>query len=96
MKINTKIRYALRTIIEIAMQKNDSGILQKEIAEKHRKPLAHIAINWVTQQSGITSALVGARTPEQIEINAGAGEWELSQEELQQIQDSHNRIFGIQ
>ena len=68
----------------------------KEIAEKHRKPLAHIAINWVTQQSGITSALVGARTPEQIEINAGAGEWELSQEELQQIQDSHNRIFGIQ
>ena len=34
MKINTKIRYALRTIIEIAMQKNDSGILQKEIAEK--------------------------------------------------------------
>ena len=65
----------------------------KEIAEKHGKPLTQMAINWVTQQEGITTALVGARTPEQIEINAGAGEWELTLEELQQIQDSYNRIF---
>ena len=32
MKINTKIRYGLRTVIEIAKSKDSAGILQKDIA----------------------------------------------------------------
>lgn len=34
MKINTKIRYGLRAMIEIADCNNSEGILQKEIAQK--------------------------------------------------------------
>lgn len=34
MKINTKIRYGLRTMIEIASAQDDNGVLQKEIALK--------------------------------------------------------------
>jgi len=34
MRVNTKIRYGLRTMIEIASVTNDDGVLQKDIAQK--------------------------------------------------------------
>jgi aryl-alcohol dehydrogenase-like predicted oxidoreductase len=55
------------------------------IAERHGKPTAQLAINWVRQQPAITSALVGAKNPEQAETNAAAGDWQLSNEELTSI-----------
>jgi aryl-alcohol dehydrogenase-like predicted oxidoreductase len=54
----------------------------EEIAARHGKAPAHVAINWVRQQAGITSALVGARSPQQAEANAAAASWQLSSEEL--------------
>lgn len=36
MKLNTKIRYGLRTVIEIAMSDNPEGVLQKDIALKQK------------------------------------------------------------
>jgi Rrf2 family protein len=36
MKINTKIRYGLRTMVEICCPDNKSGILQKKIAENQQ------------------------------------------------------------
>ncbi|OGL39391.1 MAG: hypothetical protein A2042_10045 [Candidatus Schekmanbacteria bacterium GWA2_38_11] len=68
----------------------------EKIAKAHNKPVAQIAINWVNQHEGVTTALVGARNPEQVEINAGAGEWELSKKELELIESAYNRIFGKQ
>lgn len=64
------------------------------IAEEVGKPVAHVAINWVNQQDGVTTALVGAKTPEQAEQNAGAGEWELSEEQLKRIEAAYKKIFG--
>jgi len=66
----------------------------QQIADQHGKPVAHVAINWVCQQPGVTTALVGARNPEQVEINAAAGMWELSDEELNRIEEALNRIFN--
>ena len=54
----------------------------EQVAERHGKPAAHVAINWARQQPGITSALVGARSTEQAEANAAAGAWRLSAEEM--------------
>jgi DNA-binding IscR family transcriptional regulator len=34
MKFNTKTRYGLRTMIEVAMQGTDKGVYQKEISER--------------------------------------------------------------
>lgn len=34
MRVNTKIRYGLRTMIELACRNDSAGILQKDIAEK--------------------------------------------------------------
>jgi len=36
MKINTKIRYGLRTMIELCCQENKNGILQKDIAKNQQ------------------------------------------------------------
>ena len=68
----------------------------EKITKEHNKPVAEIAINWINQQEGIATALVGARNSEQVEINAGAGEWELSKKELEVIESAYNRIFGKQ
>ena len=66
----------------------------EKIAARHGKPIAHVAINWVRQQPGITSALVGARSPQQAEANADAGSWQLSAEELSGINKTVSQTFG--
>jgi aryl-alcohol dehydrogenase-like predicted oxidoreductase len=66
----------------------------EKIAARHGKPVAHVAINWVRQQPGITSALVGARNPQQAEANAAAGSWQLSAEELSGINKTVSQTFG--
>ena len=65
----------------------------KKVAEKRGVPLAQVAINWARQQEGVTAALVGARTATQAIMNAGAGNWELSGDELDAITAACNRIF---
>jgi len=57
----------------------------KPIAEEHDRTLAQVAINWCLCQRGITAAIVGARTPEQVEENAGGTGWSLSDDELARI-----------
>ncbi len=57
----------------------------KPIAADHGKTLAQFAANWVICQEGITTALVGARAPEQVVENAGAADWRLTWEELRLI-----------
>jgi aryl-alcohol dehydrogenase-like predicted oxidoreductase len=59
----------------------------RPIAEKHDKTLAQVAINWVLCQDGITSAIVGARNPQQVQENAEGAGWRLTEEELAQIRE---------
>jgi aryl-alcohol dehydrogenase-like predicted oxidoreductase len=66
----------------------------EQIAARHGKPTSQVAINWARQQSGITSALVGARSPKQAEANAAAGTWQLSPEELSGINEALNQALG--
>jgi len=57
----------------------------RPIADGHGKSLAQLAIAWVVAQPGVTSAIVGARCPDQVADNAGAADWRLTDEELKQI-----------
>lgn len=59
----------------------------KPIAEAHNATLAQVAINWVISQRGITSALVGARNERQVMENAGAAEFQLTDNELATIRE---------
>jgi aryl-alcohol dehydrogenase-like predicted oxidoreductase len=65
----------------------------KNISSARNAPLSQVAINWARQQEGVTSTLVGARTAEQAIMNAGAGAWTLSKEELASITTACDRIF---
>jgi len=54
-------------------------------AEKHGLTLSQLVIAWTVAQPGITHALCGARTPEQVEENARAGQVQLPAEDVSAI-----------
>ena len=49
--------------------------------------MAQLAVAWVLRRPEVTSAIVGARSPSQIEETAAAGDWRLSQEQLATIEE---------
>ncbi len=65
----------------------------EEIASKHKVPVSQVAIGWVLSHAEVASCLVGCRTPEQLEQNVRAAEWELSEDELARVEREYARIF---
>jgi len=66
------------------------------IAERNNKTLSQLAIAWVLRRPEVTSAIVGARRPSQIEQTALAGDWVLSAEdkgELDTILKDHHVLL---
>jgi len=59
----------------------------KKIAEHNGKTCAQLAVSWVLRRPEITAAIVGARKPEQIKETAPAGDWNLSQEDIDEIEN---------
>ena len=57
----------------------------ESIAQEHYATTAQLVINWTIQQPGITSALVGARNRKQVDDNARAISFQLSEEEIKII-----------
>ncbi len=57
----------------------------RPIALANERSVAQVVINWTIQRTGITTALCGAKRPEQIRDNASAMQWSLSEEELATI-----------
>lgn len=57
------------------------------IAEAHGVQPAQIAVAWVLRHPAVTSAIVGARNPGQIEKTVRAAEVELSDADLEAIED---------
>ena len=60
----------------------------RSIADEAGHSVAELAINWILRQPGITSAVCGARRPEQIRENAGGSDWELSAAQLAAIEQA--------
>ncbi len=58
----------------------------RPIAEKYKKTVGQIAVAWVLNHPQITSAIVGARTIEQVEGNIGASGFTLGVEDIQLIE----------
>lgn len=55
------------------------------IAAAHGSTVAQTVIAWTVAQPGVTAAIVGARSPEQVEENAAAGDLELDPDEWSRI-----------
>jgi aryl-alcohol dehydrogenase-like predicted oxidoreductase len=59
----------------------------RAIAERKGINLPQLAIAWVLRRPEVTSAIVGARRPDQLDETATAGEVTLSTEEVAEIED---------
>ncbi len=62
----------------------------KEIAAGLGKNLPHMALNWVLSHQAVSTALVGARRPEEVEDNMGALGWTLNEDTKRAI----DRVFA--
>ena len=59
----------------------------KEWAADHGRDLVQLAIAWTLAHPAVTSAIAGAKTPEQVNHNAKAADWRLTQKDLQEIDE---------
>jgi thioester reductase-like protein len=57
----------------------------RAIAERNNRTVAQLAIAWVLRRPEVTSAIVGARRPSQIEETVQAGDWVLSREDTAEL-----------
>ncbi len=62
-----------------------------EIARRHGLDPAQMALAFVTSRPFVTSNIIGATTPEQLESNLGSVELRLSQDLLEEIEAVHQR-----
>jgi aryl-alcohol dehydrogenase-like predicted oxidoreductase len=60
----------------------------RSLAEDFGRSVAQIVINWTLQQPGITTALCGAKRAYQIEETAGAMDFTLTADQLNQIDEA--------
>jgi len=57
----------------------------REIAQASGHTVAELVLNWTIHQPGITAALCGAKRPDQIRETVGASGWNLTPDQLSQI-----------
>lgn len=55
------------------------------IAQRHERPLAHVALAWLASRPGVMSILLGVRTLDQLRDNLAAADLILSDSELAQL-----------
>ena len=63
----------------------DRAARLEEVGMSRSRTSAQVAIRWVLDQPGVSCAIVGAKTPEQVEENFGALGWRLSEAESHSV-----------
>lgn len=53
-----------------------------QVAKKHERPVAQVALNWSTQKEYVGAALVGVRDEIHAKMNGSAFDWELDAEDM--------------
>lgn len=56
-------------------------------AEDHGRSLVQLAVAWTLANPGVSSSLVGAKSPQQIAAIAGAEDWRFEDRELEEIDE---------
>jgi len=56
-----------------------------KIADKHKSPLAHVALNWNTQKTFVNTSIIGVRNPKEAKENCAAMDWTLTESEMMEI-----------
>lgn len=58
----------------------------RPLAERNERTLAQLVIAWVLRRPEVTAAIVGARRPEQIKETAPASDWNLTEKDIEEIE----------
>jgi aryl-alcohol dehydrogenase-like predicted oxidoreductase len=58
----------------------------RPVADRLNVTLAQLALAWVLHQEGATGAIAGSRSPEHVAQNSGAGDVELTDKDLEEIE----------
>lgn len=64
------------------------------LTAKYKCTYAQLAVHWVIRQPGVTSAIVGARNPDQVRENARASELNVEQSDLDWIRTIFQELGG--
>jgi len=56
-----------------------------KIAERHQATVAQASLNYLLRKPGVTSVITGARTPKQLTDNLKTADWEMTPEEVADI-----------
>jgi len=67
----------------------------KGVAKKHGKSLPQLALRWTTSNPVVSTALVGCRNPAEVDDNAGALGWTISDADMQEIDAIFDRHGAI-
>jgi aryl-alcohol dehydrogenase-like predicted oxidoreductase len=65
----------------------DTIELAVKIGESHGVSAAQVSLAYIAQKPGVTSLIVGARTPEQLRDNLAAADLELTADEVKALDD---------
>jgi aryl-alcohol dehydrogenase-like predicted oxidoreductase len=66
----------------------------RPLAQKYGKTVGQLAVAWVLAQPGVTAAIVGARSAEQVAQNLEALGWEIADDDLRTIDDAVQATLG--
>ncbi len=61
--------------------------LKREVSEPLGVPITHVALAWSLRNPVVSTALVGARTPTEVDQNAAATELKLSDDDVRKIEE---------
>jgi aryl-alcohol dehydrogenase-like predicted oxidoreductase len=59
-----------------------------DVAKESGKTVPQVALNWLLQRPTVSSIIVGARNEEQLKQNLGAVGWNLTREQVKQLDDA--------
>jgi aryl-alcohol dehydrogenase-like predicted oxidoreductase len=58
----------------------------RKVGQKYGRPPGQVAVAWVLRNPAVTAAIVGARSPQQVEQNVGAADLHLTDEDVAEIE----------
>jgi len=58
----------------------------RKVGQKYGRPPGQVAVAWVLRNPTVTAAIVGARSPQQVEQNVGAADLHLTDEDVAEIE----------
>ncbi len=66
--------------------------LMDEVSQKHGASPSHVAINWILSRENVASCIVGCRNPRQLEENLKALDWQLSEEDVRELNEASLKV----